>query len=69
MEFTLCLNDHDISVLRMAIDERCSQIDDDLRQLKRISEDEEIPDLEKELRDLRATDTKLAAACSPVGGM
>jgi hypothetical protein len=60
MEFTLCLNDYDISVLRMAIDDRCSQIDDELRELKRISEDEEIPDLEEQLRDLRATDTKLA---------
>jgi hypothetical protein len=69
MEFTLCLNDHDISVLRMAIDDRCSQLCDEMRELKRISEDEEIPDLEEQLRDLRAADTKLAAACSPVGGM
>lgn len=69
MEFTLCLNDYDISVLRMAIDDRCSQLCDEMRELKRIGEHEEIPDLEEQLRDLRAADKKLTAACSPVGGM
>ena len=60
MEFTLCLHDYEIRVLRSAIDDQCSRIADELCELKRVSEDEGIPDLEQELRDLRATDRKLA---------
>jgi hypothetical protein len=60
MDSTSSLNDYDIRLLRMVIGERRSQINEEMRELRRISEHEACADLDDELRDLVAIDKKLS---------
>lgn len=59
MEFTFCLNDCDIEILRSAIAEQRDQLREEMRELKRIGEHEECQECEQTLSVLAATEKKL----------
>ena len=62
MEYAICLNDYDIKLLSSLIEERRSDIREELRELGGIGEEEEYSMLKEERADLAATNRKLAEA-------